>query len=134
MKYFYIICRDGQMFEMPFTEENYQTTAQEIINKGLMAIKPKGHTNHVILNSVDVIKILDESNYDNYVDSVRPNLYIKNGVWRDGKERQIVKYENWKQKQIDDRERLDEIWKDEKLTVAQKNELSLQIENNIKLI
>lgn len=130
MKYFYIICRDGQMFEVPFSEQNYKGATQELLQKGLMAIKPVGAEIPVIINSVDVSKILDEQNYEDYIFSSKPQLYIMDGVWRDGKERKVVRYEKWKQKEIDGRQKL-ESGQDHELTPEEK-ELSTKKLEEIK--
>jgi len=100
MKYFYIICRDKQILEIPFSENAYKTATEELVKKGIMAIRPKGKNVPVIINSVDVSKILDEETYNDYIHSVKPQEFILNGTWRDGKERRVLRYEKWKELEV----------------------------------
>lgn len=104
MKYFYIITFDGQIFEIKYSEQKH-TLAMEGWRKGdiLMFSELEGG-----IHASSISKILNEENYESYVFSVKPKLFIKDGTWFDGKERKIVRYEPWKQKEIDERKQLNE--------------------------
>ena len=58
-------------------------------------------TAEVILNGVDISKVLIDEQYDNYVSNTSPKEFIKEGIWRDGKEKKIIRYAKWKQEQLD---------------------------------
>jgi hypothetical protein len=133
MKYFYIICRDGQILEIPFSEDSYKNATAELVKKGLLAIRPKGAKNVVIINSVDVTKILDEDNYEDYISSTNPNLYIKDGTWRDSKERKVVRYEKWKQEEIDSRQKLNS-GDNEELSLKEQEEVLIAIPRVRKML
>jgi len=95
--YFYIIERDGQIYEVPFTEERF-ISAMEQWQKGGLIIFPFLGAG---INAMDVKKILNADQYNNYIDSAYPRFYIKDGVWYDIKERKPVRYEKWKQQELD---------------------------------
>ncbi len=103
-KYFYVICRDGQIIEVENKADNFQAVMNAMVNKGIAVIKNRS----VVFNGVDVSKVLSEEQYENYLASVNPRLYIKNGTWYDGKEKQLVKHESWKQKEIDQTAKLEQ--------------------------
>ncbi len=95
-KFFYIITRDGQIFEIKYDENVLMATAKTMQDKGLITLKEYG----VILNGVDISKVLSADQYDNYLSSVKPKEYIKNGVWRDGKEHGVIRYASWKEEEL----------------------------------
>ena len=95
--YFYIITRDGQIFEVEYTEQRISMAVQTMRDKGLFTIKDGG----MVINGADISKVLNDENYENYISTVRPREYIRNGSWYDGKENKILRHEKWKQDRID---------------------------------
>lgn len=95
--YFYIITRDGQIFEVDYTEQRIAMAVQTMRDKGLFTIKDGG----MVINGADISKVLNDDNYDNYISTVKPTEYIKSGTWYDGKERKFLRNEKWKQEKID---------------------------------
>ena len=76
-KFMYIVTRDGQIFEFGFTEERFAFAVACQRDKGIFAIE--GSYNSI--NGSDITKVLDERNYDNYIETVRPIVYPRKGVW-----------------------------------------------------
>jgi hypothetical protein len=101
MKYFYIVGRDKQIVEVSYTEEAYKDTVEQMMRKGLIAIKPKGAVSPIIINSVDISKVLPEEQYLDWCHSSSPREYVHDGIWRDGKERKPLRYEKWKREQME---------------------------------
>ncbi len=99
MQNFYIIQRSGTITEVPYSEQNYKTTYEQWLNGGRLIVKPRGHENPIGINAVDITNIFDEEAYDSYVKQVQPKLYIKNGVWFDGKYRTEVFVEKYIERQ-----------------------------------
>lgn len=99
MKYFYIITFDGQIFEIAHTEEKLNSSIKAWQNGELLVLKELGGGIHA--NSIS--KILNEDLYESYTFSVKPKLYIKQGIWYDGKERRQVRNEKWVQDEIDNK-------------------------------
>jgi len=95
--YFYIITRDGQIFEIDYTEQRIAMAVQTMRDKGLFTIKDGG----MVINGADISKVLNDENYENYISTVKPREYIRNGSWYDGKENKILRHEKWKQDRID---------------------------------
>lgn len=95
--YFYIITRDGQIFEVEYTEQRIAMAVQTMRDKGLFTIKDGG----MVINGADISKVLNDENYSNYISTVKPREYIKNGSWYDGKEHKLLRNEKWKQEKID---------------------------------
>lgn len=100
---FYIITRDHQIFEIPYTNERISLAVQTMRDKGIFMIKDYG----AVINGVDIVKILDENQYDNYLSSHTPKEYVKCGIWRDGKEHKILRYEKWKKEELDNKQKLE---------------------------
>lgn len=96
-KYFYVITRDGQVFEMKYDPNLLMTIAKTMTNKGLITLKDYG----LILNGVDISKVMNEDQYQNYVKTVNPKQYIRNGTWYDSKENSVIRHEKWKQAELD---------------------------------
>lgn len=102
-KYFYIINRDGQITEIEFTEERYTSILSQWQKGGLIVLPNLG----LALNSVDISKILNEEQYQSFIDSVQPKQFIKNGAWYDIKERtKPVRYEKWRELEIEEKKKL----------------------------
>lgn len=102
-KYFYVVMRDGQIVEIQRTESAINAILKAMTDKGMASIL----SGSLILNGVDISKMLSEEQYDDYVKSVKPKEYIKNGVWYDGKENGILRYAKWRQEQIDAIEKIE---------------------------
>lgn len=100
-KYFYVICRDGQIIEVKNNQVTFDAVLGAMLDKGVVMIKDYG----IILNGVDISKVLTENQYDAWVSSTSPKEYIKDGAWRDGKERKVIRYEAWREKEIEDRKK-----------------------------
>ena len=96
--YFYIVTNDNQIFEIPYTEERIAKALGAMKDKEIYTVKGTG----MIINGAYISKILDTKQYENYVNTVKPTRYIRNGTWKDGKERRVISHEPWKQKQIDE--------------------------------
>jgi len=90
MKNFYIITRSGGIFEVPFTQENYDATLRMWKENQRLLIKPLGHEVAIGINGADITHILNEKSYESFVRTTNIRLYIKNGVWFDSKERTEV--------------------------------------------
>lgn len=104
MKYFYIITFDGQIFEIKHTDEKLASSLRAWQNGELLVLKELGGGIH----ASSISKILNEELYDSYTYSSSPKLFIKDGVWYDGKERKFVRYEKWKQNELDSIKKLGE--------------------------
>lgn len=96
-KFFYVVTRDGQVFEMRYDANLLLTIAKTMTNKGLITLKDYG----LILNGVDISKVMNEDQYQSYIKTVNPKQYIKNGTWYDSKENGVIRHEKWKQLEID---------------------------------
>ena len=93
-KFFYIIQRNGQIFEI----EDIGNRLQDCLNlwqqSGLILFPNLG----ININGADVSSILNAEQYNNYIDSSQPKMFIKNGTWFDIKERSNpVRYEKWRE-------------------------------------
>lgn len=98
MKYFYIIKRNGVIYEMAYTPEGYQAAVSEHIKGGILIIKPVGYEQPQSTNAKDIVDIVDEQGYDTYIQTARPKIYLRNGVWYDSKEHKEVRVEPWLKK------------------------------------
>lgn len=94
-KFFYIIMRDGHIFEIPYTPKKIKTAFDTWQKKGILVFKEKGAG----INGADITKIISDEEYENYIDSVKPRLYVRNGAWRD--RTGIIRLEPWRQAEID---------------------------------
>ena len=111
--YFYIIKRDGHIIEIENIGDRFSSSLEQLQKGGVVVFANLG----IAINTVDISDILNEERYDGYVDSAQPKLFIKNGVWRDIKERKVVRYENWKEEEIEANRRPEiEAPKDEEMT------------------
>ena len=97
MKYFYIITFDQQIFEIQYTEEKLKSAMLAWKNGDLLLLKEIGGGIH----ASSIAKILNEDLYDSYTYTSKPKLFIKNGTWYDGKERNVVRREKWRQEELD---------------------------------
>lgn len=98
--FFYIIQRDGLIFEIEFTPERFSSSFEQWQKGGLLVFPSLGAG----INAADIKNILNAEQYENYISSVKPKEYIKNGTWRDGKEHGVVRHEPWKQIEVDKEE------------------------------
>jgi len=96
-KFFYIITRDKQIIEVRYEEKLLMAVAKAMQDKALITLKNYG----AILNGVDISKVLNEQQYENYISTVKPREYVRNGVWKDGKENQTIRIEKWRQEELD---------------------------------
>lgn len=91
--FFYIITRDGQIFEIFYTPERIAGAIKTMRDKDIFTIKDFG----AVINGADIVKILDENQYENYLSTIKVKEYIRNGYWRDGKEHGIIRKEPWRE-------------------------------------
>src|SRR3990167_9419988 len=117
-QYFYIITFDSQIFELKYTEQKLNSAVESWKNGGLLVFQEVGGGIHA--NSIS--KILSEELYDSYTTSVKPKLYIKDGTWYDGQERKMVRREQWKQEELDNRSKIESEDSPIELTPEQKIE------------
>lgn len=97
MKYFYIIKRNGVIYEMHYTQDAYKAAFSEFIKGGILIIKPVGYENPQGTNAKDIVDVVDEVGYETYIRTANPREYVKDGVWYDGKEKRELRAEKWKQ-------------------------------------
>lgn len=103
MKYFYIIQRDGQITEVEYSQERFSSAFNQWQKGGLIIFTNLG----IGLNSVDISKILNEEQYENYISSAQPKFYIKNGAWYEIKDKiKPVRYEKWRELEIEEKRKL----------------------------
>jgi len=126
-KYFYVVNRDGQIIELPFKEITMNAVLGAMRDKGLVSLL----NNSIILNGVDISKVMSDEQYDEYVKNVRPKEYIKNGVWYDGKENGILRYAKWRQEEIDSKKRLETKMEDIKELPGARERIKAMIQFNI---
>lgn len=101
--------RSGFMHEIPFSEESYKGAFQQLSNKGIIATIPKGSLLPIAINSVDIAEILNEDAYHSFVKQQKPKEYVSDGVWYDGKLREMIRVEEWKQKEMKETKRIEEV-------------------------
>lgn len=106
MNYFYIIKRNGTIFEMPYSQEGYKAAIEEHVRGGIIIAKPVGYIQPQSINAKDIVEIVDEQGYETYIHSAKPRLYLKAGVWRDGKEHREVRIEPWLARQRNEQKQL----------------------------
>lgn len=120
--FFYIIHRDGQIFEIENTGERFTTALKQWQNGGLVVFPTLG----VGINTSDITKILNTEQYDSFIDSSQPKMFIKNGTWFDIKERsKPVRYEKWRELELEENKKLT-------LTDGQKEATQEQVDGWIK--
>lgn len=95
-RFFYIITRDKQIFELQYTPERLAGAIASMRDKGLLMIQGQG----IVLNGVDISKVLDGAQYENFLATTKPTLYIKGGVWYN-KVHDAMRYEPWKKKEME---------------------------------
>ena len=101
--YFYIIERDGQIHEIEFTQVRFTESMKQWQAGGLIAFPFLG----MMLNSADIVKILSMDQYQNFIDSARPKMFIKNGTWYESREPNTpVRHEPWKEALIEEQKKL----------------------------
>lgn len=102
-KYLYIVCRDGQIVEVEYSEDRLLNAMNAMKNKGLFSIKGVGF----VLNGADISKVLDGVAYDSWVETARPKTFLKDGTWYDIVERKAIRNEQWKQDIVDNQKKLE---------------------------
>lgn len=96
--YFYIIQRNGMIMEIENIGDRFVSSLEQWQKGGLIIFPTLGAG----INAVDISNIFNQEQYQNYVDSVQPKLYIKNGAWYDMKDRtKPIRYEKWRQLELD---------------------------------
>jgi len=90
--------RDGQILEIENMGDRLNSSMEQWQKGGLIIFPILG----IALNSVDVSKIMNEDQYENYVDTVKPRMFIKNGGWYSIKNpREVIRYEKWRELEIE---------------------------------
>jgi spermidine/putrescine-binding protein len=103
-KYFYIITRDGQIFEIENIENRFIGAMERWQNSGIVVFSTLG----IALNTADISKILNQDQYEVFVDSAQPKMFIRNGAWYTSSDRsKPIRYEKWKQLELDSRKKLE---------------------------
>ena len=116
--FFYIINRDGQIFEIENIGNRF-SSSMDLWGKGSLIAFP---TLGMVINASDVSKILNEEQYQNYIDSSQPKLFIKNGAWFDIKERsKPIRYEKWRELELEEKRKLQLGYPENKPTKEQLN-------------
>lgn len=95
--YFYIIKRDGHVIEIENIGDRFSSSLEQLQKSGMLVFSNLG----IAINTVDISDILNEERYQGYIDSVQPKLYIRDGTWRDIKERKVIRYEKWKENELE---------------------------------
>ena len=103
-KYFYVIENDNQIHEIQFTPERYAEAVKSLVDKGIFALHEG-----VAINMPYVKKIVVGGDpYENYIDTVSPKHYVKDGIVRKTKDGSIVRILEWKKKEIERIKRIEE--------------------------
>ena len=101
--FFYIITKDKQIFEIENIGDRFASSFDQWQKGGLIIFPSLG----MGISGNDVSKILLPEQYDNYIDTSQPKMYIKNGAWYDIKDRtKAVRIEKWRQNETDEKKRL----------------------------
>lgn len=95
MKYFYIICRDNSIHEVQYTKERYTKAMEKWADGGILFIPSRNSEAPIGINCVDVKNIFSAEDYENWVESASPRQYVSNGVWYNGRDGSVVRYEKW---------------------------------------
>lgn len=98
-QFFYIIKYDGQIFEREFTPETFSLAVNEWRNGGILVLSDIG----VALGAGKISEIIDGKAYKAYLQTVvKLKMYPLDGGWYDGRDGSFIKYEEWKQKLVDE--------------------------------
>lgn len=101
--YFYIIHRDGQIFEIENTGNRFISSLEQLRQGGLVVFPTLG----MAINTADITKILNDEQYNAFIDSSQPKIFIKNGAWYDSKDRsKPIRYEKWREQELEEKRRL----------------------------
>lgn len=101
--YFYIIHRDGQIFEIENIGDRFVSALNQWQKGGLVVFPTLG----IGINTTDITKILNAEQYDAFIDSSQPKMFIKNGAWYDMKERtKPIRYEKWRELELEEKRKL----------------------------
>lgn len=96
------------MFECPFTPDDYEAAKEARRNGDVLWFKPKGFTELQDLNAVDIVGIFDNQGYNTYIKCEQPKVYLKDGVWYDGRTKAEIGLEPWQKKIREQQKRLAE--------------------------
>jgi len=117
--FFYIIQRDGMIFEIESINNRFQVAMDQWQKGGLIIFPTLGAG----INSVDIKNIFDTRQYENYLSTVKPKQYIKNGTWYDGKTNEILRHEKWRTDEIENVSKI-EAQKDREISPEEKQRIS----------
>jgi hypothetical protein len=127
-KYFYVVTRDNQIIELPFSERTREAVLGAMQSKGIVSLV----NNSIILNGVDISKVLNEELYNDYITTVKPREYIKDGIWRDGKEHGFLRYSKWRQEKIESQKLLTTKMEEIKELPGARERISAMIKMNVE--
>lgn len=103
-EYFYIVKHDGQIFERKYTQESFTNTFNEWRNGGILVLADLG----VGLQAGTIAQIIRGDSYQNFIETAKLKQFPYDGGWYDGKDKSFIRYEDWKQKELDEVKRLEE--------------------------
>ncbi len=87
-----MILRSGRILEFPYTSDRLAGAISAMKEKGIFVVQGYGSA----VNGADIVEVLDDKNYKDYLSSVQPKEYIVNGVWYN-KRGEFQRYSAWKQ-------------------------------------
>lgn len=90
--FFYVIMRNGQIFEIEHTFERFSSAMQALTKREIFSIPAIGI---FALNGADISEVLDDRQFINYISTVKPTEYPRYGVWYN-KKGDFLRYESWK--------------------------------------
>lgn len=96
--FFYIVCYDGQIYENIYTDKAFMDTINEWRNGGIIILKDKGAG----LHAGSIKNIFREDGYEEYLNMTKVKMYPKRGAWYDGIDGSFIKYEKWRQIEVDE--------------------------------
>ena len=103
-KFFYVVDRDNQIFELLYSQEKI-TKMMDVWKRGsVTALSEIG----AAIDGKNIKKILDENQYENFLDAAKPQIFIKNGTWYEYP-RTFLRHENWRKDEMDEIQRKREL-------------------------
>lgn len=100
--FFYVIMRNGQIFEIAYSMERFSAAMQALSKKDIFSVPSIGI---LAVNGADISEVLDDRQFLNYVSIVKPAEYPRYGTWFN-KKGEYLRYDPWKQQQIDKRKQV----------------------------
>ena len=95
MMFFYIIDKERQIFEIPYTEERIK-----VAMKALDESKSFTYKHYGAIIGMFGAKILNAEHYESYIFSMKPKMFIKNGYWYDQIGMKPIRIEAWRKAEI----------------------------------